>query len=77
MDPHESEYEYDTLTPLQWEIEEMGLTAKGIDLLVHYNDTQKLSFPEIARKLLSYPYLHFVEEVAEEVIEHFWHRGNV
>ena len=81
MDTHEiesgSQDEYDTLTPDLWEYEEMGLTNKGVDQLVTYNDTMKLSFPEIALRVLRDPHLHFVPEVAEEVIEHFWHRGGV
>jgi len=77
MDPNgpEDADEYDVLTPNMWEYDLMGLTAKGMDLLVHYNDTEKLSFPQIALRLLACPDLYFLPKVTDEVIDYFYHNG--
>ena len=68
-------YVLDNSEPNKWERAEYGLTNPGVAFLVGYNDTYKLSFPQIAFKILEQPDKHFVQEVAEGIEEYFFDRS--
>ncbi len=58
--------------PDDWERIEYGLSSKGQERLVEFNDDIGLTFPEIAERLLRAPFIYFTPEVATGVKEHFW-----
>jgi len=58
--------------PDVWETREYGLSTKGQERLVAFNDDVGLTFPEIAEKLLRAPFVYFTPEVATGIKEHFW-----
>jgi len=54
------------------EMKELGLTPTGSDRCINMNDEKKLTFPEIAKQLVSEPGGFFLTDVADAIEEHFY-----